>query len=284
MYPAPMVPLTRQTIALCQTQLNLRYNALLEVDGAQNEVLRSAIRFWQREAGADPTGRVDDAVRGLLPGLDVDPYGDPSWDRYHAHLFGDHAAKPRSMPIRGTRGSFIPRGICVHHTAGARDTPPEFLKAGRPDVSGPLYCFSANRTGTIDAISNGRTHNAGRGDSRVFSAMIDGRAFPKPEADNLQGNDLFYGVVLEHSGKASEPVVDAARERMVELCAMWCNAWGWSPESRIVGHREWTKRKADPIFGTDEFRASTTAALASLRDRLSRGHGLVHPPPVDGAG
>lgn len=242
---------SRQSVALAQRRMSFLEDASLVVDGYTGPKTNAALG-----------GR---AIEDVWPdGLMLDMWGDPDWSSYARYI---GIPMVSTSPIKGVQGEFLPEGIVVHHTAGPEGREHAnvaFLKDGRSDVSGPLYVMVVSRDATADAITNGRSHNAGKGDSAVLRHLQMG--FPAgevaPQKDIINGNTSFYGFVLDHSGNPGEPVPIAALKTLARGVGMVTDAWCWDPLVRVLGHKEWTRRKSDPVFDMDDFRAMVAGRKA----------------------
>lgn len=251
-----------QAIALIQTRLRIEVVPGLVCDGIAGPRTEAAIaHFWQK-LGRSREARIDDValLPTLLPGLVVDRHGDPSWGFYARHRGVRLHPESRGKQVPGVHGAFHPKGVLIHHTAGPAGRvhcPFERFAEGREDLSGPIVQFTTSRDGTGDAITHGRAHHAGKGDAAVLTAMEVGAPAGKlkPTEDSIQGNTHLYGIEVDHTGHADEPIGHDQLATTVAIAAMWCQAWGWAPEVHVIGHLEWTRRKRDPVFvSMDVFR------------------------------
>ncbi len=159
---------------------------------------------------------------------------------------------------RGRPGVFTPQGIMVHHTAGPRTGDAPCLSIctnGRPDLSGPLSQMLLARSGKVHLISAGISNHAGKGAQQVLDLVrkdepVQGNARDHRYADSVGGNQFFYGIEVENAGVAGDPYPPAQTEALAKLCAVICNAHGWSA-NRVIHHRQWTSRKIDMSFRGD---------------------------------
>lgn len=161
-------------------------------------------------------------------------------------------------------GSFNPIGVVVHHTANPQhgDLPSlHLLQHGRADLAGPLVQLGAGREGATASITDGRANHAGRG-SDVVAARVRADIEPStPGPDNADGNTLFIGIEIENAGDHHEPYPAIQIAHVVKVCVVLCKHYGWSA-NRVIGHKEWTKRKPDPSFDMPALRAAVREALA----------------------
>jgi len=165
-------------------------------------------------------------------------------------------------------GSFSPIGVMVHHTANPQhgDLPSlHLLQHGRPDLAGPLVQLGAGREGTIASITDGRANHAGKG-SDVVAARVRADVEPaQPGSDNTDGNTLFIGIEIENAGDGHDPYPARQLDHVVDTCVALCIHFGWSA-NRVIGHKEWTRRKPDP-----------TLLMGNLRSAV---HHALNPPPT----
>ena len=154
--------------------------------------------------------------------------------------------------------SFEPVGIMLHHTASNAQSGnmpcKRLVLEGRRDLKGPLSQFTVGRDGLIVLNAAGRCNHAGRGmANRIEQLLADveppdyGQGLydaPKPGAYRA-GNKHFVGVECENDGigeRWSDEIIDAT----VRACAVLCILHDWNPLTRVLMHREYTKRKVDP--------------------------------------
>ena len=178
-------------------------------------------------------------------------------------------------------GPFDPVGIMVHHTAGAVTGNAPSLPVcinGRAGLPGPIVQLLIGRDGIVHVISAGRCNHAGMGSMEVLRRVRRGEpptgdAAVLQLADSVGGNGHFIGIEVEHTGKASEQYTGEAMRSLLAVLAHLCKELGIKP-AQIIGHREWTRRKVDPVYN-DTFRN-----MDDLRYLVGRR--LVHQPPVTG--
>lgn len=159
---------------------------------------------------------------------------------------------------RGRPGKFAPVGIMVHHTAGARtgDAPTlGMCIRGRPDLAGPLCHIVLARSGTAHVIAAGVANHAGTGSSIVLDKVRmdvppdgDARLLRGPE--NGTGNVNFWGIECENQGNGVDPYPEGQLEALLLICAAVCRASEWTA-SRVIHHREWTRKKIDMSWRGD---------------------------------
>jgi peptidoglycan hydrolase-like protein with peptidoglycan-binding domain len=155
-----------------------------------------------------------------------------------------------------------PVGIVVHHTASNRNANPDNVVAmcvrGVNKVPGPLYNYLIKRDGTIVKLTadNVKANHAGRGMGDVLARMkadrpIKGNA---TAPGKITANGSLIGVSFINDG-LGEDIPQEQMDAAVTLCAYLCLTNGFSPFTRVAGHKEWSSRKVDPSFDMSEFRA-----------------------------
>jgi N-acetylmuramoyl-L-alanine amidase-like protein/putative peptidoglycan binding protein len=167
---------------------------------------------------------------------------------------GVAAAEEVGWQGRG-RTPFAPIGVMVHHTAGSLQGDRPSLRVvmdGRPGIPPPLCNILLARSGTAHLVAAQRANHAGAGSSIVLDEARRGVS-PVADAvvrglrDDTTGNTWFYGIEVENSGLANDPYPQAQLDALVRICSALCGAHGWTA-SRVVHHREWTRRKPDMSF------------------------------------
>jgi hypothetical protein len=152
-------------------------------------------------------------------------------------------------------------GIVIHHTAG-RDSL-ALCWSGTADLPGPLCHTHLSKTGTATMLSAGRANHAGSFAQNAHAAVLAEAAIhPRPDAaEPVDANDQYYGIEIENLGNGEDPYPTAQYDAAVRWAAAICRAHGWT-ENSVIGHKEGTRRKIDPSFGMNAFRAAVAARLA----------------------
>ena len=250
---------------------------------------QQSIAFLQRRAGMNPNGVADETFfandeifqgkRGDIPEairqvellIDrLDTVGDPRWDLVFRRIYpGARVEKVPLMPA--VSGSFLPEGVIVHHTAGPKGRKKidvEALAHGRPDLSGPLANVGISRDGSVSWITNGRAHHAGEGSSKALARVRGdcGVLIPVEPDDGTYGNSYFFGIEIDNSGRVDDPYPQDQVLAAAQVAALLCYFWKWPPLTRVLGHKEWTRRKVDPSFDMDDFRGRVNLELRRLRE------------------
>lgn len=194
------------------------------------------------------------ALRPLFPGdLDVDvdelaaqwrelfadgipPAGERTASRGRDTGIADRlrAAGCKVVEVAGwqTRGSgtFNPRGLTDHHTAGPRNGNAPSLGIcinGRTGLPGPLCNIFTARDNTIFVVAAGRANHAGRGGWR-----------------GLSGNSSVYGNERENSGTTADPWRPDQHEAAARANAALLK--GHADAANHCEHKEWApSRKPD---------------------------------------
>lgn len=179
------------------------------------------------------------------------------------HAYGDWRSRVRP-------GTFAPEGIIVHHTGdkGRGDSGLTTLIYGRPDLNGPLCTASPREDGILALISAGRANHAGEGSSEVL-ARIRKELAPLGDAadhglhDDMVGNGHFYGFEVDNDG-AGQPYPHVQLDTTIRACTALCRHHGWSA-NRVIGHKEWTRRKVDWSLPMAPLRAAVAHRLKYAR-------------------
>jgi len=172
---------------------------------------------------------------------------------------------------RNTRpGDFNPVGVMNHHTAGHNDL--LTVIRGRPGLNGPLANFYVARDGLVTVIAAGRCNHAGAGSGKVLertrrSLAPQGDATAFGLADDTTGNGHYFGIEVENLGDGRDPYPDVQIDALVKVNAAICRHEKWSA-TRVIHHREWTKRKVDMSFRGD-LRGKVARYLAGGEEGLS---------------
>lgn len=177
-----------------------------------------------------------------------------------------------------TRGNlpFNPIGCLVHHTA-SDDTRLSIIvdgvnQGGGVFIPGPLVQFYIEDTPSNAAwvvAGERRANHAGQGDPAVLDRMAaDLPVLPNPGPDqaNTGSNEKLWGVELEGNGPEDFQPGTYVYDTAVKVYAAQCWWRGWNPLTRVAGHKEWTRRKVDPAFDMDTFRAAVAATIESEDD------------------
>lgn len=140
---------------------------------------------------------------------------------------------------RGNVGRIF--GVICHHTVGpARGNMPSLrvLRDGRTGLPGPLAQLGLARDGTYFVIAAGRANHAGKGEFRGIR----------------NGNSNFIGIEAENTGLNSDPYPPVQLDAYHRGVAAILKHIRQGPDF-CGAHREYTKRKIDPLFDMNEFRS-----------------------------
>jgi hypothetical protein len=164
---------------------------------------------------------------------------------------------------RNHRGPWGPvYGIVIHHTAGVSGTMRDYVYNGTEDLPGPVCHAFLSKAAALYLIGNGRANHAGTIAINAFDAIQDeSPVHPRPDASEpLDGNRSLYGIEIENRGDGKDPYPVAQYDAAVKWAAAICIAHGWTANS-VVGHKEVTRRKIDPSFDMDRFRADVAEVI-----------------------
>jgi hypothetical protein len=162
---------------------------------------------------------------------------------------------------RNTKGAWGPvNGVVVHHTVtSGTDSSVTLCYDGRSDLPGPLCHGVIAKDGTVHLVGNGRANHAGAGDPDVLAAVVAERAtLPAPRLRTTDGNTHFYGFECVNMGDGKDPWPEVQLDAIARASAAVCRAHGWHAAS-VIGHKEWTDAKIDPVGFT----------MASMRTRVA---------------
>lgn len=176
---------------------------------------------------------------------------------------------------RGRPGGFADvRGLMIHHT-GSNSQSNDYLHflfvRGRPEdgIPGPLCHAATDMDGDLHLGAVGRANHAGRGSAatlnRVTAQNYSGYSRELvPGADGVDGNAHYYGNEVRYDG--ARAMTAAQYRTAVRHAAAICDFHGWTALS-VIGHREHTRRKADPgRCPMNRFRTDLAAVLRAGPD------------------
>lgn len=145
-------------------------------------------------------------------------------------------------------------GVLCHHTAGPPkgDAPslPTIIN-GRPDLAGPLSQLFLSRSGVWHVVAAGKAWHAGAGT-------------PGTPYEHYDGNGHLVGIEAENTGLADDPWPEVQMDSYARGVAAILARIG-RLETSCVGHKEYAaRRKVDPSFKMDVFRAKVGVILRGL--------------------
>jgi len=76
----------------------------------------------------------------------------------------------------------------------------------------------------------------------------------------ISANSRFIGVSIINDG-LGEDVPETQMDALIDLCAFLCDGHKWNPDSTVIGHKEWTSRKVDPLFSMPELRVMVSRRM-----------------------
>lgn len=179
------------------------------------------------------------------------------------------------VPGWETRGRDIAHtlGVMCHHTVGSKTGNMPTLnllingRGGDKPVPGPLAQLGLGRDGTYFVVASGRANHAGKGS---FRGVVD------------RGNETFIGIEAENTGLSNDPWPDVQLDAYRRGVAAILKHLGQG-EAFCIGHKEYApRRKPDPSFDMNAFRASVAAILSGAAPAPVL-IPPVEPPPTPGA-
>ena len=152
-----------------------------------------------------------------------------------------------------TGNIYSPVAVLNHHTAGSS------LLVNYPDPPyWPDYrlwdkCnITIQPDGVVAVLNAGYAYDSGKGDSTVLQRVLNDGQIIMPadftNDDRINGNPYFIDIEVQHVGDGSF-INPPQREALIETNAVLLNHYEWNPMTRLLGHREWTRRKVDPKWG-----------------------------------
>src|SRR5690606_34175963 len=163
---------------------------------------------------------------------------------------------------RGRPGTFDPKGVLVHHTAGAAsgDLPSKnYVISGSSSLPGPLSQLMLSRSGKFHVIAAGRANHAGSGYwSKIGSS----------------GNTHLIGIEAESVGTRDDWTAAQRANYPKGVAALL--KWMGKDETWVIAHKEWAPgRKSDPAFwNMNDFRAQVRAHLQASTQQEDDDMGL----------
>ncbi|WP_050511757.1 peptidoglycan recognition protein family protein [Streptomyces rimosus] len=151
-------------------------------------------------------------------------------------------------------------GIVIHHTAGASSL--DLVWSGTAALPGPLCHTHLAKNGTATMVGHGRANHAGTFARNAHQAVVaESPVHPRPDAaEPVDGNRHYYGIEIENLGDGRDPYPAVQYDQAVRWAAAICRAHGWTHHS-VIGHKEGTRRKIDPSFDMNAFRAGVAERL-----------------------
>lgn len=170
---------------------------------------------------------------------------------------------------RAGHGAWGPmNGVMIHHTAGSAPSDGQIVYSGRSDLPGPCAHSYLAKSGVVTMTGNGRANHAGTGDTAVLNAVINESYGTAPPATHKHdgssggsdGNSHFYGLEVSNLGTKADAYPAVQYAAAVKWAAAICRFHGWSAKS-VIGHKEWSDWKPDPIYSMPQFRKDVQALL-----------------------
>lgn len=151
-------------------------------------------------------------------------------------------------------------GVVIHHTAGTNSL--RLCSEGTSALPGPLCHTHLDKKGKATMVGYGRANHAGTFAQNAHNAVVaESPNHPRPDAaEPVDGNRHYYGIEIENLGNGRDAYPAVQYDAAVRWAAAICRAHGWNQHS-VIGHKEGTRRKIDPTFDMDTFRADVAERL-----------------------
>ncbi|MCV7365641.1 N-acetylmuramoyl-L-alanine amidase [Mycolicibacterium neworleansense] len=183
--------------------------------------------------------------------------GDPVWlEEVLRPVLGDKLKTLAGWENSGVGDFGDIWGVMWHHTGNSRERA-ESIRAGRPDLQGPLANLHIAPDGTVTIVAVGVCNHSGRG---------SGFGLPANAANNrLIGVECAWPTINpDGSYRADERWPDAQIISMRDVAAALTTRLGYGAE-RNIGHKEWAgsaQGKWDPgNLSMDWFRGEVAKAM-----------------------
>jgi len=230
-----------------------------------------------------PAGAADTLIEEILEALDqMDvPYVEhPGWrERVGGYYYEGGGAG----------------GICVHHTAVANYSPKScYPKPEGNRTDGRTNCAAMiSEDGTIHLIGLIGNYTQGSGVRAHYDNYVSmGIRAPydlQPEFDDNPdeyGNRLMYAIEVSHPGDGS-PIPYAQEYSLAVFCGLLVRGKrdrtgdeSWN-QYRVTAHRQWSRRKIDPMWESNFGDYPSHRAIFALQDTVGEILGYDVPPPPD---
>ena len=156
----------------------------------------------------------------------------------------------RTMP---TANTYEPVAVLNHHTAGASLLVNYPLSPYWPDHRLWDRCnITIQPNGVVVVLNAGYAYDSGKGDPTVLLRVKADHPIQSPQDftddDRINGNPYFIDIEVQHVGDGS-PINPPQREALIETNAVLLAHYDWDSMTRLLGHKEWTRRKVDPKWG-----------------------------------
>jgi len=186
-----------------------------------------------------------------------------------------------------TYATLDPVALMLHHTA-SENTSITTIRRGRSDLPGPLAQLFLEEypERKLWLVSEGVCNHAGKGSVTTYSNVIEDQpvVFP-PGPDVYPGfsyNSVYYGIEVE--GDSWDDFAGTPRYWLaVKVSAAICTAHDWDPLTRLISHKEHTRRKPDPFWDMPQFRKDVAIELMAPAPPVYDSPYSVHQPAWDKA-
>lgn len=174
---------------------------------------------------------------------------------------------------RNHKGLWGPvHGIMIHHTGGKAPGDYSVVWSGRSDLPGPCAQAYMATSGVVTMMGNGRANHAGGGSPAVLEAVknesskLPATHYHDGSSGAADGNRYFYGLEVSNTGSKTDDYPNAQYQAIVKFAAAICRFHGWGSES-VIGHKEWSDWKPDPVYSMTQFRKDVQALLDADPDK-----------------
>ncbi len=168
-----------------------------------------------------------------------------------------------------------PVGVMQHHTAPPVPYPLSGLD-GSSD--GRIKCnINTKPDGTVWLVAyRACNYSSGGGSSTVLRDVRNGRvptdnAKERGLSDDTNGNSWFFNFENDHAGDGSK-IPSVQLDAIITATQVVLEHYNL-PETAVISHAEWTRRKIDPRWN-----GSNRTAIEQIRQGVSMGHTHNLPP------
>ena len=187
-------------------------------------------------------------------------------------------------------GTLTPEAFAIHHT-GSENSSLNTIRNGHGSLPGPLSQLYLEEfpQRKLWLVSEGVCNHAGAGSpATLANVRADNPVVFPPGPDGSAGvsyNTVYIGMEIE----GNDPSDFAGTPRYwlaVKIAAAVCRHYNWDPLTRVISHKEHTRRKVDPFFNMPGFRKDVQIELATPDTPSLSAYDLpysVHQPAWDKA-
>ena len=177
---------------------------------------------------------------------------------------------PYALGNSASSTPFTPRAMMSHYTASQYTTDQLLFRTGNGRVPGPLCHWTIGVDGLIKCGATEYTNNAGYGDDWLLKELSDfdvdklGEIEPGPD-DRFSLNRYVWACETKAAGKKTH----LQYRNEVALWAAVTIAQGWDTDADhdgnfvpLIGHKEFTDRKIDPVENMATMRADVAKLVS----------------------